>query len=96
MVNQMYQDEKRNDVIHTSVTGHSRPDERQPFNVNAPPYVPNGNYRKNNSDRNNNPENIPKCYYCGRPGHYARKCYNNPNRVTDYRNNNGYSSKTNE
>ncbi|CAG2245319.1 unnamed protein product [Mytilus edulis] len=49
MVNQMYQDEKRNDVIHTSVTGHSRPDERQPFNVNAPPYVPNGNYRKNNS-----------------------------------------------
>ncbi|CAG2225065.1 unnamed protein product [Mytilus edulis] len=29
MVNQMYQDEKRNDVIHTSVTGHSRPDERQ-------------------------------------------------------------------
>ncbi|VDI17757.1 Hypothetical predicted protein [Mytilus galloprovincialis] len=80
MVNQMYQDEKRNDVIHTSVTGHSRPDERQPFNVNAPPYVPNGNYRKNNCDRNNNPENIPKCYYCGRPGHYARKCYNNPNR----------------
>ncbi|VDI33438.1 Hypothetical predicted protein [Mytilus galloprovincialis] len=38
-------------------------------------------------DRNNNPENIPKCYYCGQPGHYARKCYNNPNRVTDYRNN---------
>ncbi|CAG2202974.1 unnamed protein product [Mytilus edulis] len=87
MVNQMYQDEKRNDVIHTSVTGHSRPDERQPFNVNAPPYVPNGNYRNNNCDRNNNPENIPKCYYCGKPGHYARKCYSNPNRQPDYRNN---------
>lgn len=91
MVNQMYQDEKRNDVIQTSVTGHSRPDERQldkqPFNVNAPPYVPNGNYRNNNCDRNNNPENIPKCYYCGRPGHYARKCYSNPNRQSDYRNN---------
>ncbi|VDI37532.1 Hypothetical predicted protein [Mytilus galloprovincialis] len=38
-------------------------------------------------DRNNNPENIPKCYYCGRPGHYARKCYSNPNRQPDYRNN---------
>ena len=91
MVNQMYQDEKRNDVIQTSVTGHSRPDERQldrqPFNVNAPPYVPNGNYRKNNSDRNNNRENMPKCYYCGQPGHYAIKCYNNPNRQPDYRNN---------
>ncbi|CAG2228678.1 unnamed protein product [Mytilus edulis] len=87
----MYQEKKRNDEIQTSVTGHSRPDERQldrqPFNVNAPPYVPNGNYRNNNCDRNNNPENIPKCYYCGRPGHYARKCYSNPNRQPDYRNN---------
>ncbi|CAG2212161.1 unnamed protein product [Mytilus edulis] len=78
MVNQMYLDKKRNDEIQF---------DRQPFNVNAPPYVPNGNYRNNNCDRNNNPENIPKCYYCGRPGHYARKCYSNPNRQSDYRNN---------
>ncbi|CAC5425005.1 unnamed protein product [Mytilus coruscus] len=91
MFDQMYQDKKRNNKTQTSVTRHNHPDERQfdrqPFNVNAPYYVPNGNFRKNNSDRNNNPENIPKCYYCGQPCHYARKCYSNPNRQTDYRNN---------
>ncbi|CAC5361722.1 unnamed protein product [Mytilus coruscus] len=84
----MYENKKRNDETQTSVTGHNHHDERQfdrqPFNANAPSYVPNGNYRKNNSDRNTNQENIPKCYYCG---HYARKCYSNPNRQTDYRNN---------
>ncbi|CAG2199695.1 unnamed protein product [Mytilus edulis] len=84
MFNQMYLDEKRKDVIQTSVAGQL---DRQAFNVHAPPYIPNGNYRNNNLERTNNPENIPKCYYCGKPGHYARKCYDNPNRVTDYRNN---------
>ncbi|CAC5395659.1 unnamed protein product [Mytilus coruscus] len=71
MFDKMYEDKKRNDETQTSVTGHKHHDERQfdkqPFNVNAPSYVPNGNYRKNNLDRNNNPKNIPKCYYCIQP-----------------------------
>ncbi|CAG2255114.1 unnamed protein product [Mytilus edulis] len=79
MFDQMYQDMKRIDETQTSVKGHNYHDERQfdrqPFNVNAPYYGPNGNCRRNNSDRNTNQENIPKCYYCGQPGLLARKCY---------------------
>ncbi|CAC5426495.1 unnamed protein product [Mytilus coruscus] len=71
MFDKMYEDKKRNDETQTSITGHYHHDERQfdrqPFNANTPSYVPNGNYRKNHSDRNTNPENIPKCYYCGQP-----------------------------
>ncbi|CAC5386246.1 unnamed protein product [Mytilus coruscus] len=50
MFDKMYEDKKRNDETQTSVTGHKHHDERQfdrqPFNVNAPSYIPNGNYRR--------------------------------------------------
>ncbi|CAC5399366.1 unnamed protein product [Mytilus coruscus] len=72
MFDKMYEDKKRNDETQTPVTGHNhhgkRQFDRQPFNANTPSYVSDGNYKKNNSDRNTNQENIPKCYYCGQPG----------------------------
>ncbi|VDI73970.1 Hypothetical predicted protein [Mytilus galloprovincialis] len=82
----MYQDEKRNDDIpqipDIVVLMTDSPSMSMPH-----PMFLMGIIGRTIRDRNNNPENIPKCYYCGQPGHYARKCYNNPNRVTDYRNN---------
>ncbi|CAC5376839.1 unnamed protein product [Mytilus coruscus] len=58
MFDKMYEDKKRNDETQSPVTEHNHHDKRQfyrqPFNANTPSYVPDGNYRKNNSDRNTN------------------------------------------